>query len=1237
MANATIIARLFVRAAALVSVLAAASCNSSEWSDKMTPLDRADGSASEVDGSTSSDEGGVDSGSPAGQAGSAANPGGGSCVPAVSSDQLRVRDSVMMTKHDAMASAGASGVFTRDLFNLFRTNCGACHAEQSLGGFHVTAEDFATKVDMEAFNRVTSDDPAYFMPPQGGGGKAFSTRTETDPVVELAKLLEAWLAAGRPADVFYPQGLAPVAGGNTVSYRVPVDVGMQMTNLANCIPQKSIVGLEEAKAKDLDALFEQATTLPERLEQTDLYALDANTLARDGVVAFAPTYTLWADNAKKIRMLRVPRGTSIRFDKAKQSFAIPANTRFYKTFLKKVTDLKGNVSYRKLETRLILSRPDDVLPDGSRKPTALFGTYAWNEQETEAVLVRDPLRNGTPFRDRLVTYVIDEQAADDVISEGPRNLEQALEKAGLTRTYAIPGSERCIQCHMGSPNASFILGFTPLQINRRPLRISGVIEPADRDELSQMQRLIDYGIVTGMGSPADVLPLEQTQGDRKPRTEQELTAQGYMVGNCSHCHNPHGFPSVTSPELKDVLNFLPSDTGGIFQFPLERFSPRVFRGDAQKTKIPYITTSLYDFGEKLFTEGEGQRFFANNKSITQEGKDPRLYILAPWRSLIYRNVDTPFSYVDDKAIFPHMPRHTSGYDCRVRQLMGEWMASIPARLKDQSVKVGDEKAELHATAQIEQPYEEVKANDPEYAMYAKLADTKLTSFRGSARYNDCPDPKLDILDPRIRDNPDLLSPLPLSIDGPPLQYNVVIPSRPHWFVTDTTDAPGDWYPRRADWKDVLVDKQSKKAGELELVEQLETIKTTEQAFRDVALTPFPFGIWADKPECRFPSGSTVGDISKDKRPAWMRGDVWNAKPPADDKHVYSISPGEQIFNQICRNCHGPQADSKSRLADTIADLTGGATRVANLRDGIFGPVSSPGKNRTNVFGPFATDQLSVDDRAARYVDWMTLGGTQRLIPPAAVDVILSTYVLGEPRHSHAPPVYKENNGRPSANMLQTAQHICSSLPPIGVRPPWNFDPARGVPVHEGTSMTGETVAAGRIFKNGDSELWEKICLYQNPMPVRVVVASMTTEQLEFRFEYYPSDDTVIPATPVRYHLFRRDKYGIAPVGDSKGVIRNGIDAFNAAPWCIRTPSDDIKQKLESDYWPTHAAAGSKIPYCPAGLLSEENRLSADELDLWSRRGAMSAGLAVFLYLDNLTKGQLQRVPDFDRCEELVAK
>ena len=105
---------------------------------------------------------------------------------------------------------------------------------------------------------------------------------------------------------------------------------------------------------------------------------------------------------------------------------------------------------------------------------------------------------------------------------------------------------------MGSPSESFVLGFTPLQVARRPDGTGGVYEPAMGDELTQLQRLIDYGVITGMTSPDDVVPLEKSEGTRTPRNEYELNAQAYMVGNCAHCHNPRGFPSTKQPALKDL-------------------------------------------------------------------------------------------------------------------------------------------------------------------------------------------------------------------------------------------------------------------------------------------------------------------------------------------------------------------------------------------------------------------------------------------------------------------------------------------------------------------------------------------------------------------------------------------------------------------------------------------------------------------------------------------------------------
>src|SRR5262249_27638752 len=154
-------------------------------------------------------------------------------------------------------------------------------------------------------------------------------------------------------------------------------------------------------------------------------------------------------------------------------------------------------------------------------------------------------------------------------------------------------------------------------------------------------------------------------------------AQAYMVGNCAHCHNPRGFPSIRQPAVSPVLIFLPG-TGpneGIFQFDLETTSPIRKRTINQNVLIPYITPSLYDYPSD---DAAGKFFCPDNKNCVSQ------FVLAPWRSLIYRNTDTPYDYFDDYTPFPHMPLNTSGYDCRVAKLMGDWMVSIPSLVKHPS-------------------------------------------------------------------------------------------------------------------------------------------------------------------------------------------------------------------------------------------------------------------------------------------------------------------------------------------------------------------------------------------------------------------------------------------------------------------------------------------------------------------------------------------------------------------------
>src|SRR6185503_14135265 len=139
----------------------------------------------------------------------------------------------------------------------------------------------------------------------------------------------------------------------------------------------------------------------------------------------------------------------------------------------------------------------------------------------------------------------------------------------------------------------------------------------------------------------------------------ELAAQAYMLGNCAHCHNPRGFPTVKSPALKDVLDFMPSKTGGVFQFSLEKMSPLRGRGIDHDVSIPYITPSLreYPVGERgQFGDNWTPKWVECNNvtDVNSPLYSPVVRLLcpsqskgvghlpAPWRSLIYRNVDTPF-------------------------------------------------------------------------------------------------------------------------------------------------------------------------------------------------------------------------------------------------------------------------------------------------------------------------------------------------------------------------------------------------------------------------------------------------------------------------------------------------------------------------------------------------------------------------------------------------------------------
>ena len=1213
-------------------------------------------------------------------------PAGGYPPAPMTSESSPARDVVSSMS----TTAQGRQVYTREVHNFFLNLCGNCHAAQAQGNFqapstaHLIDTDFCdvmtgnTKL-AKNFDLVTRDTiigsmeitdltSKSLMPPADapGGGKLFSSRSADDPVVALYNLLNAWYDAGAPNDYFFLPADPNVPQSQ---YKLAANIAAQTTNLGTAIPKQSEVGTQVDRMKQLDAFFASATVLPDRIDQTDLISFDSEVLAPTGVISFAPGYPLFSDNAHKMRHVRVPQGQAIVFHRDTQSFDIPANTRFYKTFLKRVDDPDGKPRYRKIETRVIVSRPDGPdAPDGSHTTNSLFGTYAWNEAETEAHLVTDPLRNGKPFLDRLLVYPtreVDEMEAHD---------QQMLLSSGDARTYAIPSSERCIQCHMGSPSRSFILGFAPVQIKRRAEGTGGTYESSGPDELTQLTRFISYGLITGIVSGDDVLPLERSQGARMPRNDYELKAQAYMLGNCGNCHNPRGYPTVQNPVLRPVLNFWPTSDpsdgsrgGGVFQFPLDRVSPRIKRGPASdQLDIPYITPSLVDFHGSYVGGDMGADPSTRAQLVTDDmGKQEFAYMAAPWRSLIYRNVDSPYLYFSDSALFPHMPMNAPGFDERVPRIMGDWMVSIPARLR-KDLEAGDDELTTHKP-----PYEEVKASDSDYMTASQTAEDRIKLYHeGGApptplalggtpirfvgyRYSDYSPRTTDIVDPRVTQtgvgnlSPPDTSSLPSKSADPDrpkgddtyeafVSSQDGVPDAPHWIVTDLTEFPGDWVPRRSDWSDVLFGGKIQDAPATASDTEKNAVKTQRtvvgllnhlklsDAFRKFALQQNPIALWdTSNKSCNFSSAPKVSDFAGDAKPRWF-SKIPDLPPTSP---VYTLSPGGVVFTEICINCHGPNFDSRGRMADALALFTGGRTRVANLHDGMFGPIDpaskdptrQPGYFRNLVFGADALKTIPAlanvapsavgDDLAAHYMAWMALGGTQSVLDTNVLNAVGSSYVFGQARKLGF------SIAAGDANMLSIARALCGETIWSDVEGNLRSDATFNRASSDGSNNNlgwYDWSEHTPIETNGDLETWLKLCAFENPPPLRVVTASNLAQNPTL----YQSG--TYPAT--------------ADVGKGAAVVK-GLDASNPLPWCYKPASS----QAETDYLAAARAKGP-VPICPADWASNTaNVLSPSELKVWILRGAINAGFAVFVYLDQRAKDAQagkSAPPQFNECQLL---
>lgn len=154
------------------------------------------------------------------------------------------------------------------------------------------------------------------------------------------------------------------------------------------------------------------SVLPARLSQTGLYAdIRAKTIA-SGMVEFTPANVLWSDGAEKHRWYELPAGATIDSTDM-DHWRFPVGTKVFKEFAR---------DGKRLETRLIWRVSDT----GDRERDTLFGSYVWNDAETDAVFAKD----------------------------GEMNVRGT--------DHDVPSAEDCWRCHIGEPG--HVLGLSALQL-----------------------------------------------------------------------------------------------------------------------------------------------------------------------------------------------------------------------------------------------------------------------------------------------------------------------------------------------------------------------------------------------------------------------------------------------------------------------------------------------------------------------------------------------------------------------------------------------------------------------------------------------------------------------------------------------------------------------------------------------------------------------------------------------------
>jgi len=253
------------------------------------------------------------------------------------------------------------------------------------------------------------------------------------------------------------------------------------------------------------------SNFPYKLSETGLFASVPEHRPAAGVIPYSVSAAQWTDGATKERFLALPGDSKIEFDGitypqpapgAPHGWKFPDGTVAIETLSLELAPGQP----QRLETRILhyeqLAGGEDVGDQFWRGYT-----YVWNDEQTEAALLEDPLGMDRAFTIR------------DATAPGGKRQQ----------TWHFPSRTECTVCH--NMAAKYVLGINTLQTNR----------DHDYGNLSanQIETFQHLELFTDKlpAEPAD-LPKLVDYGQSSHDLNQR--ARSYLHANCSHCHRKWG-------------------------------------------------------------------------------------------------------------------------------------------------------------------------------------------------------------------------------------------------------------------------------------------------------------------------------------------------------------------------------------------------------------------------------------------------------------------------------------------------------------------------------------------------------------------------------------------------------------------------------------------------------------------------------------------------------------------------